>query len=66
METSYAMSPFPKAMTAVVLMPCTSLSPGYEGLYFQGVAQNLKSEAFGFEMQKYNEEMIIVAPQLSD
>lgn len=40
--------------------------PGYEGLYFQGVAQNLKSEEFGFEAQKYNKEMIIVAPQLSD
>ncbi len=40
--------------------------PGYEGLYFQGVAQNLKSEDFGFEAQKYNKEMIIVAPQLSD
>lgn len=40
--------------------------PGYEGLYFQGVAQNLKSKEFGFEAQKYNGEMIIVAPQLSD
>lgn len=40
--------------------------PGYEGLYFQGVAVNLKSEAFGFEAQKYNSEMIIVAPQLGD
>ena len=40
--------------------------PCYEGLYFQGVAVNLKSEAFGFEAQKYNSEMIIVAPQLSD
>ena len=40
--------------------------PGYEGLYFQGVAQNLKSENFGFEAQKYNGKMIIVAPQLSD
>lgn len=40
--------------------------PGYEGLYFQGVAQNLKSEEFGFEARKYNKEMIIVAPQLSD
>lgn len=40
--------------------------PGYEGLYFQGVAANIKSEEFGFEAQKYNEEMIIVAPQLSD
>ena len=40
--------------------------PGYEGLYFQGVASNLQSEEFGFEAQKYNEKMIIVAPQLSD
>lgn len=40
--------------------------PGYEGLYFQGVARNLQSEAFGFEAQKYNREMIILAPQLSD
>jgi predicted peptidase len=40
--------------------------PGYEGLYFQGVAQNLKSEEFGFEAQKYNDKMMIVAPQLSD
>ncbi len=40
--------------------------PGYEGLYFQGVAANIKSEEFGFEAQKYNPEMIIAAPQLSD
>ena len=40
--------------------------PGYEGLYFQGAAVNLRSENFGFEAQKYNGEMIIVAPQLSD
>ncbi len=40
--------------------------PGYEGLYFQGVGVNLQSEEFGFEAQKYNDEMIIVAPQLSD
>lgn len=40
--------------------------PGYEGLYFQGVASNIKAESFGFEAQKYNEEMIVVAPQLSD
>ena len=40
--------------------------PGYEGLYFQGVAANIQSEEFGFEAQKYNEKMIIVAPQLSD
>ncbi|MCI8914586.1 MAG: prolyl oligopeptidase family serine peptidase [Lawsonibacter sp.] len=40
--------------------------PGYEGLYFQGVAANLQSEEFGFEAQKYHEDMIVVAPQLSD
>ena len=40
--------------------------PGYEGLYFQGVAGNLQSEEFGFEAQKYNGEMIVVAPQLGD
>lgn len=40
--------------------------PGYEGLYFQGVGINLKSEEFAFEAQKYNDRMIIVAPQLSD
>lgn len=40
--------------------------PGYEGLYFQGVAQNLRSENFAFEAQKYNDRMIIVAPQLND
>jgi predicted peptidase len=40
--------------------------PGYEGLYFQGVAENLKDEEFAFEAMKYNEEMIILAPQLSD
>lgn len=40
--------------------------PGYEGLYFQGIASNIKSEEFGFEAQKYNEKMIIAAPQLSD
>lgn len=40
--------------------------PGYEGLYFQGVAANIRSEDFGFEAQKCNSEMIIVAPQLND
>ena len=40
--------------------------PGYQGLYFQGVAENIKTEDFGFEAQKYNSQMIIVAPQLSD
>ena len=40
--------------------------PGYQGLYFQGVAENLKTETFGFEAQSYNNKMIIAAPQLSD
>ena len=40
--------------------------PGYQGLYFQGVAENIKTEDFGFEAQKYNSKMIILAPQLSD
>ncbi len=40
--------------------------PGYQGLYFQGVGENIRTEDFGFEAQKYNSEMIIVAPQLSD
>jgi len=40
--------------------------PGYQGLYFQGVGMNLKTEDFGFVAQDYNEKMIIVAPQLND
>lgn len=40
--------------------------PGYQGLYFQGVGENIKTEDFGFEAQNYNSEMIIVAPQLND
>ena len=40
--------------------------PGYQGLYFQGVGENIRTEDFGFEAQNYNSEMIIVAPQLDD
>lgn len=40
--------------------------PGYEGLYFQGVGANLRYEEFAFEAMKYNEKMIIAAPQLND
>lgn len=40
--------------------------PGYEGLYFQGIGVNLQEEEFAFEAQKYNDRMIIAAPQLSD
>lgn len=40
--------------------------PGYGAYYFQGVAVNLKMEHFAKEARKYNEEMIIVAPQPND
>lgn len=40
--------------------------PGYEGLHFQGAGVNIQSEEYGFEAQKYNPEMIVVAPQLND
>ena len=40
--------------------------PGYEGLYFQGMGQNLYSENFAFEALHYNGRMIVAAPQLSD
>lgn len=40
--------------------------PGYQGLYFQGVGVNLKSEEFAFTAQDYNSRMIIAAPQLED
>lgn len=40
--------------------------PGYGAYYFQGVAVNLKMEHFAVEARKYNEEMIIVAPQPND
>lgn len=40
--------------------------PGYEGLYFQGVGVNLRSEDFAFEALKYKDHMIVAAPQLED
>lgn len=39
--------------------------PGWEGLYFQGLGNNLY-ESYPFEAQKYNEDMIIISPQLDD
>ena len=35
-------------------------------MYFQGVAENLKTEDFAFEAKKYNKDMVILAPQLDD
>lgn len=40
--------------------------PGYEGLYFQGMGENLRYEDFAFEAKNYNNKMIVAAPQLSD
>ena len=40
--------------------------PGYQGLYFQGVGENVMTEDFGFTARDYYEDMIIVAPQLED
>ena len=40
--------------------------PGYQGLYFQGAAMNIRTEKFGFEAQNYRDDMIILAPQLED
>lgn len=40
--------------------------PGYQGMYFQGVGENIRTEDFCFEAQKYISDMIIVAPQLND
>ena len=39
--------------------------PGYQGLYFQGVGQNVMTEEFGFMARDYIPKMIIVAPQLN-
>lgn len=39
---------------------------GYQGLYFQGVGQNVMTEEFGFMARDYIPKMIIVAPQLND
>ena len=38
--------------------------PGYEGLYFQGVGENLIRERFGFTARVYYPEMIIVEQHL--
>lgn len=40
--------------------------PGYQGLYFQGVGMNLRTEDFGFVAQDYDPRLIVCAPQLED
>ncbi|MBR1740493.1 MAG: prolyl oligopeptidase family serine peptidase [Lachnospiraceae bacterium] len=56
----------PKSYDGKKKVPLFITLPGWEGLYFQGVGENLKWEDFGFEAQKYHENMIIAAPQLDD
>ena len=57
---------FPNSYDGKKKMALYITLPGYQGLYFQGVAENLKTEDFGFEAMKYNPDMVILAPQLDD
>ena len=57
---------FPDSYNGKKKMALYVTLPGYQGLYFQGVAENLKTEDFAFEAEKYNKNMIILAPQLDD
>lgn len=57
---------FPKSYDGRKKMALYVTLPGYQGLYFQGVAENIKTEEFAFEAQKYDKDMIILAPQLDD
>ena len=43
-------------MTAANHTPLFLTLPGYEGLYFQGMGQNLHSEDFAFESLNYNDK----------
>ena len=40
--------------------------PGWEGLYFQGVGENLRWEKFAQEAAAIDQQMIVLAPQLDD
>ena len=40
--------------------------PGWEGLYFQGVGEDLRWEYLPYESGKYVEDMIVVSAQLND
>ena len=40
--------------------------PGYQGLYFQGVGMDVRTEDFGFTARDLDPQMIVLAPQLSD
>ena len=47
-------------------MHCTLLCRDTRDYISRGVAENIKTEDFGFTAQDYISDMIIVAPQLSD
>ncbi len=57
---------FPKSYDGTKPYALFVTLPGYQGLYFQGAAENIKTEDFGFSARKYNSQMIILAPQLND
>lgn len=40
--------------------------PGYQGLYFQGPGENIRTEEFAFEALNYQQDLIVLAPQLED
>ena len=40
--------------------------PGWEGLYFQGVGEDLRWEYLPYESSRYAEDLIVVSPQLND
>ena len=63
---SITMSTFPKAMTAANPMLCILPCRATKDCIFRESPQTIQSEEYGFEARKYNEKMIIVAPQLSD
>lgn len=57
---------FPKSYDGTKPYALFVTLPGYQGLYFQGAAENIKTEDFGFTAKKYNSQMVILVPQLSD
>ena len=57
---------FPDSYSSDIETPLFITLPGYQGLYFQGVGQNLFTEEFAFAASAHDSELIVVAPQLSD
>ena len=40
--------------------------PGWEGLYFQGLGEDLRWEYLPYQSSKYADDLIVVSPQLND